>query len=156
MKWRLIRNIFLYLFIVLPFTKENSVRDIEDLLKLEDYAKVCCNENDKKLNWILINRYANLLAKHYVREINRFVHRYIQHHHSFVSCLKLDWMIYFKENPNKLLETLKRYPNPKAYLVKISSYEMIFEMRIEKATDVSFNCKCSIKLNRTLSKENYC
>ena len=46
----LIRNIFLYLFIVLPFTKENSVRDIEDLLKLEDYAKVCCNENDKKLN----------------------------------------------------------------------------------------------------------
>ena len=48
-------------------------------------------------------------------------------------------MIYFKENPNKLLDTLKCYKNPKAYLVKISSYEMIMEMKIEKATDVSFN-----------------
>ena len=65
-------------------------------------------------------------------------------------------MIYFKENPKKMVETLKYYENPKAYLVKISSYEMILEMKIDKASDVSFNCKCSIKLNRTLSEENYC
>ena len=46
----IIRNIFLYLFIVGPFTQENSVRDIGDLLQLENYAKVCCNEIDNKLN----------------------------------------------------------------------------------------------------------
>lgn len=46
----IIRNIFLYLFIVVPFSQVNSVRDKKDLLELEKYAKVGCNENDKK--WI--------------------------------------------------------------------------------------------------------
>ena len=65
-------------------------------------------------------------------------------------------MIYFKENPKTMVETLRNYEDPHKYLLKISSFQMLKDMKIDSPSDVSFNCKCCIKLNKNLSEENYC
>ena len=54
-------------------------------------------------------------------------------------------LIYLKENPEDLKDTLSRYENPRCFLLKVSSNRLIDAMQIGSATDVSFNWKQSKK-----------
>ena len=51
-------------------------------------------------------------------------------------------MIYLKEKPDELKETLEKYPDARRYLLHISNYKAIDEMNITNVSEVSFNCQC--------------
>ena len=87
----------------------------DDLIRLETYAKVC--NFYKKLNYNCRLQFLKLIKKCYC-------------------CL-----LHFKDNPTELEGTLRGYENPKAFLLKVSSYSLIDNMALESPSNVSFNWK---------------